>query len=196
MIAADQLARLGLTALLDGIPAIDVIEAGEPGDAASLLDETGAAAVLWDAGWDPDPFDPDDLAGAGVPVLVLAPDVESAATMRRAGVAGVLPRHAPATRIAAGLAAVAAGLVVIDPAFASAEPAVSRASAPIEELTPREHEVLDLLADGLANKAIARQLGLSEHTVKFHVNAILAKLNAQSRTEAVATAFRNGLIRL
>jgi DNA-binding NarL/FixJ family response regulator len=63
-----------------------------------------------------------------------------------------------------------------------------------EILTARENEVLQLLAEGLANKAIARRLGIRETTVKFHVNSILAKLGAQSRTEAVARAARQGLV--
>ena len=65
-----------------------------------------------------------------------------------------------------------------------------------EDLTPREHEVLQLLAEGLPNKAIARKLGISEHTVKFHINAILGKLGAGSRTEAVVLATRLGLVLL
>jgi two-component system, NarL family, nitrate/nitrite response regulator NarL len=76
------------------------------------------------------------------------------------------------------------------PAAYSPEPAIA------VELTAREQEVLQLLAEGLPNKAIARRLEISEHTVKFHVNAILGKLNAQSRTEAVVRAGRLGLILL
>jgi DNA-binding NarL/FixJ family response regulator len=64
----------------------------------------------------------------------------------------------------------------------------------VEELTPRELEVLRLLAEGLSNKAIAQQLDISDHTVKFHVNAIMSKLGAQSRTAAVVQATRLGLI--
>jgi DNA-binding NarL/FixJ family response regulator len=65
-----------------------------------------------------------------------------------------------------------------------------------EELTPREREVLQLLAEGLGNKEIARRLRISDHTVKFHVNAILGKLGARTRTEAVTRAARQGLITL
>lgn len=64
---------------------------------------------------------------------------------------------------------------------------------PAEPLTPRELEVLQLLAQGLPNKAIAERLGVSSHTVKFHVNAILSKLGARSRTEAVVLATQMGL---
>ena len=67
-------------------------------------------------------------------------------------------------------------------------------ATPLEELTPRELQVLQRIAEGDSNKEIAHRLGISEHTVKFHVNSILAKLNAQSRTEAVVRATRLGLI--
>jgi two-component system, NarL family, nitrate/nitrite response regulator NarL len=63
-------------------------------------------------------------------------------------------------------------------------------------LTPRERAVLAAMADGVSNKAIARRLGISVHTVKFHVAAILSKLNAESRTEAVARAAHLGLVML
>jgi DNA-binding NarL/FixJ family response regulator len=63
-----------------------------------------------------------------------------------------------------------------------------------EPLTPREVQVLELLAEGLANKAIADRLGISDQTVKFHVAAILAKLGVANRTEAVRVAVRRGLI--
>ena len=67
---------------------------------------------------------------------------------------------------------------------------------PIEQLSARELDVLRGMAEGLSNKQIARSLGISEHTVKFHINAILGKLDAQSRTEAVVRATRAGLILL
>lgn len=65
---------------------------------------------------------------------------------------------------------------------------------PIEHLTPREHDVLVLVADGLRNREIANRLGISEHTVKFHLAAIFGKLAAASRTEVVRKALRLGLI--
>lgn len=65
---------------------------------------------------------------------------------------------------------------------------------PAEDLTVREHQVLQLLAEGLSNKAIAHRLRISEHTAKFHVAAIFGKLEAHSRTEAVTRAVRQGLI--
>ena len=65
---------------------------------------------------------------------------------------------------------------------------------PVEGLTPREHEVLTLLADGLPNREIATRLGVSEHTVKFHLGAIFGKLGASTRTEAVQKGLRSGVI--
>jgi len=67
---------------------------------------------------------------------------------------------------------------------------------PATPLTPRELEVLRLLADGASNKMIAHKLGISEHTVKFHVTSILSKLNAGTRTEAVTLGIRQGLVYL
>jgi DNA-binding NarL/FixJ family response regulator len=91
-------------------------------------------------------------------------------------------------------------LATLDPDFVTAVlPETSLATdilPEFTELTPRESEVLYLLAEGLTNKAIAHRLEISDHTVKFHVNAILGKLNAQSRTEAVVQATRLGLLLL
>jgi len=94
--------------------------------------------------------------------------------------------------------AAAHGLVVLDPSLVNPvlEARDPSSASLVEELTPRELEVLGLLAEGLPNKAIARRLGISDHTVKFHVNAVLGKLGAQSRTEAVVRATRLGLILL
>jgi DNA-binding CsgD family transcriptional regulator len=66
----------------------------------------------------------------------------------------------------------------------------------IEQLTPREHDVLVLVADGLRNREVAERLGITEHTVKFHLAAIFGKLGASSRTEAVRRGFQLGLIQL
>jgi DNA-binding NarL/FixJ family response regulator len=96
----------------------------------------------------------------------------------------------------AALTAVSEGLTVLDPSVAGVlSPAEELPpTALAEELTPRELEVLQLLAEGLSNKAIGYRLEISEHTVKFHVTAIMSKLGAQSRTDAVVRATRLGLI--
>jgi len=70
----------------------------------------------------------------------------------------------------------------------------SAPDVPLEPLTPRENEVLALLAEGLPNKVIATRLGISDQTAKFHVASICGKLGASNRTEAVRIAFRRGLV--
>ena len=106
--------------------------------------------------------------------------------------------HADATieEIIAALTAVRAGLVVADPSLLPETHGRGEQPDEVEHLTPRELEVLRLMADGLPNKGIARALGISDHTAKFHVGAILGKLEAQSRAEAVMQAARRGLIPL
>ncbi len=86
------------------------------------------------------------------------------------------------------------GLKVTDPSMSGGPPPLTPSSGLL--LTPREQDVLRLLAEGLPNKGIASRLEVSEHTVKFHVNSIMGKLNAQSRTEAVTLATRLGLLPL
>ena len=108
----------------------------------------------------------------------------------------VLLRDANEERLTAALVAVAAGLVVISPSLIGVLAREDAAESAAIDLTPREVEVLSLLAEGLTNKAIAHRLTISEHTVKFHVNAIMGKLDAQSRTDAVVRATRQGLIAL
>ena len=106
-------------------------------------------------------------------------------------------RLLPARRV---LGRVGRGLVLhpaeLDAMFPAAEPASSPLAELIEPLTPRESEVLQMLASGLANKEIATRLAISEHTVKFHVASILGKLGAASRTEAVTLGIRRGLVLL
>jgi two-component system, NarL family, response regulator YdfI len=119
----------------------------------------------------------------------------------RAGVRAILPSDVSADQLAAALEAAMAGLVVVHPSeIAVALPASSAAWSPLAELaeplTPREREVLEMLASGLVNKEIAAKLSISEHTVKFHVASILGKLGAATRTEAVSLGFRRGLVLL
>jgi two-component system, NarL family, nitrate/nitrite response regulator NarL len=123
---------------------------------------------------------------ADAPVLVLtdgpAPDL----------LAGILPRSVEQAQLDAGLRAVAAGLMVRAP---GAAPVTGfRAAEEIPPLTPREVEVLSLVGQGMTNKAVARRLGISVHTVKFHLEALFAKLEATSRAEAVAKGLRGGVI--
>lgn len=142
----------------------------------------------------------DDLAaqpGRSAPLVLLA-DPGWTAELFRLGVRAILPPDASAAEIVAAVEAAAAGLAAIDPAELESllgEPLVQPAAEAMP-LTAREIEVLRMLADGAANKTIAWQLKISEHTVKFHVAQILAKLHAGTRTEAVTIGIRKGLILL
>jgi len=117
----------------------------------------------------------------------------------RLGVRAVLPGNASAAEILAAVEAAAHGFVVLDPRdleglLASTAPSLT--SQEIPALTARELEVFRMMAEGDANKTIAWKLKISETTAKFHVAAILSKLRASNRTEAVATGVRRGLILL
>jgi len=103
-------------------------------------------------------------------------------------VPGLLPRDADAGQIDAAIRAVAAGLVVRFPAAREAGFGAMRETEAHALLTPRELEVLAALAEGMTNKAIARRLDISLHTVKFHIESLFRKLGARTRTEAVAKA--------
>jgi len=141
---------------------------------------------------------------AGFVVLLEGTDPEDGLDLFHAGAGAILPRSAGRDEIVAAIGAVANGLMALprqvlaalldgaSPAEAS-EASDAAAAAP---LTPRELEVLAAMADGASNKAIARRLDISFHTAKFHVAAILAKLDADSRTEAVTRAAQLGLVML
>jgi DNA-binding NarL/FixJ family response regulator len=113
---------------------------------------------------------------------------------------GVVPSDATAEELIAAVGALYHGLIVLHPHIAARlvaaiEPSPASDVEPlVEPLTGREHEVLQLIGQGLANKMIADRLRISEHTVKFHVSAIYAKLGVASRTEAVRAGARRGLI--
>jgi DNA-binding NarL/FixJ family response regulator len=139
------------------------------------------------------------------PLLVLlnAGDRKNAVRVFAAGATAILDRSAAGKKIIAAIAAAADGLVVLEPehfvlidhASLAAEPLEHNGTGPLR-LTPRELDVLAAMADGASNKAIARRLNISLSTVKFHVASILAKLDADSRTEAVMKAAQAGLVML
>jgi len=200
VVASDQLARAGLAALLAQQPGtLTVDQAGADEDLQIVLEASRPDVVLWDLSWNPagDLERIAQLPENTPPVLALIPDESHAAETWAAGVGGLLLRDVDAALLLPALAAAAQGLVVLDPALSGATPtARPLPTGPLPELTQRELQALRLLAEGLPNKTIATRLGISEHTVKFHVNSILGKLGAQSRTEAVTRATRLGLILL
>jgi len=134
------------------------------------------------------------------PVILLAGEPHEAwtAPARRAGVRGVLGEDATAEELIAAVAATMAGLVVLHPAAVIARPLPVSGPRRVSEttLTPRELEILEMMAEGMSNRRIAARLGISGYTVKFHVASVLGKLGAASRTEAVTLGVRHGLISL
>jgi two-component system, NarL family, response regulator YdfI len=130
---------------------------------------------------------------ADAAVVLLSDDDLPLATLRsvRGGFAQ-LPLSAPGEQIVAAIEAAAAGLAVFHPDHMGLLAPTDAGDA----LTPREREVLQTLGAGLGNREIAARLGISEHTAKFHVSQILAKLNAATRAEAVSIAIRRGLVPL
>lgn len=132
--------------------------------------------------------------------VVLSDDPGLPARLVRAGLRGwaCLARDVDADQLDLAVRSAEAGLVLLDLPFAAASLAslaTIAAPAPLtESLTPRELQVLQLVAQGLPNKGIARRLGISENTAKFHVASLCGKLGASSRTEAVTIAARGGLI--
>ena len=123
-------------------------------------------------------------------LLVLSDDPGLAAD---ASLPGVLPASASAAQVAAAASAIAEGLTVRIPGAAD-RPAFAMPELARPLLTPREVEILALVGQGQSNKAIARGLGISAHTVKYHLESVFAKLGANSRAEAVTTGLRRGLL--
>ncbi len=185
--AVSPIAKAGLEAMLRSRTEVAVVAGAA--DADVVLTETP-------------PADEEPWGDAAVVVLTDEARPDWIREALRSGVRAVLARQAGEAEILAAIAAAAAGLLAVEPQMM--EPILNGA-APLhrgvpepgaEPLTPREIEVLRMLAEGDANKTIAWKLGISEHTVKFHVSSIMSKLGAASRTEAVATGIRQGLILL
>ncbi len=195
VVADDPLSRAGLAALLAGRADVAVAAEVRADDASRAAAELGAAAAVWDLG-PPGPDVPALGALAATPVVAVAADDAQAADAIRAGARAVLFRGASGDALAAAAVAAAHGLAALDASLAGEWLRPPEAAAGAEGLTAREREVLGLLAEGLGNKAIAARLGISEHTAKFHVNAILAKLGAESRSAAIVKAARLGLVAL
>jgi len=194
VVSEDPLARGGLVARLAGQAGLAVAAELSPGEATAAA-LAAAGVVAWDLGREPDA----DLlreAAQAVPLLALVADGDQAGPALAAGASGALPRNAAPPQLAAALAAAAHGLVVLDPALARRWLRAPAPGDPDGALTPREREVLALLAEGLGNKAVAARLGIAERTAKFHVESILGKLGAGTRAEAVVLAARRGMVAL
>jgi two-component system nitrate/nitrite response regulator NarL len=193
LVGDDPLARDGLAARLAARTDVAVVGTARTEEAGAGAAALGPAAILWDLGAT---GGAEVLAADGLaPVVALAAAEADAADAVRAGARAVLFRGTVADAIAAALVAAARGLTVLDAALADGWVRPPE-DEPAGGLTAREREVLSHLAEGLSNKAIAVRLGISEHTAKFHVNAILSKLGAESRAAAIVKAARLGLVAL
>jgi DNA-binding NarL/FixJ family response regulator len=203
IVSANPLARGGLAAMLKGIEGIKAVGSAGTAEAASLAGQLLPDVVLLDVG-DGELEELDAIARLaaaqpGLPIVALASEQGALPQALAFGASALLPVAVDPETLTAALVASARGLVSIPrqeiatllPHEERIEPAVN---APTESLTPRELEVLQLMARGLTNRQIARRLEISEHTVKFHAGAVLGKLNARSRAEAVARAIGLGWI--
>lgn len=206
VVATSPLARAGLTAILRG-QGIDVVgQVADDHDLADDVDIFRPEVIIWDMGYEPAlSYERlGDLRTSRIPVVSLIADTTDATDCAPAllahGARAVLLQNADASALAAAVEAALSGLFVLDgmalEAISPAALAPTDGDQAADALTPREIEVLHLIAEGLPNKQIALRLMISEHTVKFHVNSILTKLGAQSRTEAVVRATRLGWIAL
>jgi NarL family two-component system response regulator YdfI len=207
IVAASSLARAGLQSLI-GTPDVEVIGSAPNFESlAGQWSDVEADIVLVEAVGEQFEGMLDSLAtsqlASEAAIVVLSDNSEPRwlAEALRVGVRAILPSDVSQDQLVTALEAASAGLIVMHPVevdgmFPAAQP-TSRPLAELSEpLTPRENEVLQMLANGLANKQIAAGLAISEHTVKFHVASILGKLGAGSRTEAVTVGIRRGLVLL
>lgn len=202
--AVSVITRAGLEALITANSALTVVGMSSITTLAQQAEVLQPDVVLLELGQAPLPelFALDaELHDLAVVVLIDDPQGDRAIEALRSGIQGVLPLEVTAEEIVAAVEAVAAGLVVVHPDLIDllllTPPATRVLPGELNQaLTPREIEVLGMLAEGLGNKTIARRLGISEHTVKFHVSSIFSKLNVSSRTEAVTLGARQGLIML
>jgi len=182
--------RLGLRELLQGRPEIEVIAEGAQArdlPPVDVLILTNPASLA-------------DLPPEPPPVLLLTDDTARATGLVNLAVWGLLPLEASVEELSAALHAMVEGLVVSSPVLMGRlvdrpiQHAYEGAEEIIDALTARERQVLQLAAEGLANKEIAARLQLSEHTVKFHLSSLYSKLGVSSRTEAVRTGTRQGWV--
>jgi len=204
--SADPIRRRSLERLLREEPAFTIVGvAADPSQVLRLIEQNHVDAVLVDS---PPCEAPTDWRiqhdRTAFVVLVEGADEEEGLHALQAGATGILSRSAEPNDIVAAIEAVTNGFAVLPRELlpilldgaSPADELLDRNDSAHARLTPRELEVLAAMADGASNKAIARRLGISFHTAKFHVAAILAKLDADSRTEAVTRAAQLGLVML
>jgi two-component system nitrate/nitrite response regulator NarL len=198
--------RLGLKGLLErsGIEVVGAASTGQ--DGLRLAQELSPDVILLDMRM-PDMDGHVVLTklrerGVSVPITILttSDDEKDLVECLRSGAQGYLLKDMDPEALVAALRKIVSGESVVAPQLTGslakalqAKPSAPTAETPLSELTPREREIIAHLAEGQSNKAIARDLGISDGTVKLHVKAILRKLNVRSRVEAAVIAVEQGL---
>ncbi|MDF5731853.1 MAG: response regulator transcription factor [Rhizonema sp. PD38] len=214
VIATNPVVRAGLSAVLTTNPKLTVLTTSASdldaltGEVLQLQPDVVLLVSIPHRDSDYHPIDvlrqlTDMSQDASVAVIVFT-DIDSIdlEVYLNSGVRGILTQASTELEILAAVEAVASGLVVLHPDVVESllplkESSLREAMAnPVQALTPREIEVLQMLGFGLGNKAIAKRLSISEHTVKFHVSSIFQKLSVSTRTEAVTVGVRLGLLML
>ena len=195
IVGRDPLARAGLRAVAESTGS-QVVGDVSPEEVEAFAGEEADAAA-WDIGTRGS-IDGLPALSARLPTVAVLWAEEQAGEALAAGARAVLLRDRLEDRLLPAVTAAVAGLVTLDEGVADSvlRPRPTPAQSLVEPLTARELEVVQLLAEGLTNRRIGERLGISEHTAKFHVNSILGKLGASSRSEAVAQAARLGLVLL
>jgi DNA-binding NarL/FixJ family response regulator len=198
VVAPTPTMRAGLRSML---ASVDLLVVGEAGLSAGPVPPLAGADVVLVA--DEELLEETALSvseDGTQSLLLLSEDEGTASKLRTLSLRGwgLVPPDAPSEELGAAVTAVAQGLTVLPKALA--ERLFDEPAAAVEELseplTARESEVLDLLGHGLSNKMIARELHISEHTVKFHISSVYSKLGVSNRAEAVSQGARHGLISL
>jgi NarL family two-component system response regulator YdfI len=199
LVAASAVRRAGLEALLKTVPSVKLVGSLHNSQAVEQYAAQLQPDVLL---LDLDAETPTRLSTSlAVVALIDEPSADWVASALRSGVKAILPRDSSIDEILAAIQAAHAGLVLLDPdvtqQLASRIPApTAQPTTGFDDLTPREIEVLRMLAEGLGNRDMAARLGISDHTVKFHISSILDKFGAATRTEAVTMGIRMGIILL
>jgi two-component system, NarL family, response regulator YdfI len=199
VIAHSPVVRMGLAVMVEENPQVSVIKS--IADLDLSIEELQPDLILLD--WhnlDRESLDLISQLNTATIVLIDVDEDIEIIDILAAGVRGILPQHITEIEIDAAIVAVVRGFVVLHPEISaklqwrSPLNLVENRELTSTMLTAREMEILQMLAEGSTNKAIAQRLYISEHTVKFHVSSIFAKLKVSSRTEAVAKGLRSGSI--
>jgi two-component system, NarL family, response regulator YdfI len=196
IIAQSIVTQAGLSALLTNDPELEVVGSAIRPDSIPVINSSQVDVVLIEQNAVADFIA--TVTDSATVLLIDELSNEAFTDHLRLGVRAVLPNDVSSDELINAIKAASVGLTVLHPelleSLTSLLPITRSMDIQSTVLTPREIEVLEMLAEGLGNKAIAQRLHLSEHTIKFHISSILGKLNVSSRTEAVILGARQGWI--